>query len=240
MMVSAPLTAPSTLTGYLLVNKPSGPTSFDLIRWLRRTHKKLKVGHSGTLDPLASGLMILLIGKATKVQDRFMKLDKTYLCQVRLGKRTDTADRMGKVVEEKIVPTINSTDLENALKEFVGPQNQMPPMFAAIKKDGVPLYKLARKGEVVERTARAIQIYSMELIGQDGNDLFTFRVRCSSGTYVRTLAEDVAIRLGTLGTVESLVREEIGPYKLVDAVPGETLQTLDESGLSLLLKEIVA
>ncbi len=228
------------LSGVLLVNKPSGPTSYDLIRWLRRGRRTLKVGHAGTLDPLASGLMILLVGAATKRQDGFMKLDKTYLCGIRLGRRTDTADIQGQTTEEKEIPPLTTETILEACRSFVGAQTQIPPMYAAIKKDGVPLYKLARKGQVIEREPRSITLYSVDFLDFE-NGLITLRVRCSSGTYVRTLAEDLAQKLGTLGCVESLVREEIGTFHLREALPGESLQNAtDESLLSFLQKSTVS
>lgn len=211
------------LSGVLFVNKPSGPTSFDLIRWLRRSFPKLKVGHAGTLDPLASGLMILLVGNATKQQGSFMKLDKTYHCRLRFGVRTDTGDRVGKVVEEKPVPSWSEADIDTALRSFIGRQAQIPPMYAAIKKDGTPLYKMARKGIVIDRQPREIEIYSLDRLSPLSENLLEIRVRCTSGTYVRSLAEDLGVKLGTVATVDALERESVGPYTLTAAIPAEAL-----------------
>lgn len=229
------VTAAPILSGVLLVNKPSGPTSFDLIRWLRRGHKNLKLGHAGTLDPLASGLMILLIGNATKRQDTFMKLDKTYLCGIRLGVSTDTGDTQGKILEEVSVPELSSEEISRVCQSMLGAQSQIPPMYAAIKKDGVPLYKLARRGQTVERAPRPIRIDALKVLSLARNCL-TIRVDCSSGTYVRSLAEDLSKKLGTVGCVESLKRERIGKFNLDNAYPGESLKscTMDELASHLL------
>src|SRR5262245_59393007 len=136
--------------GLLLVDKPSGPTSYDLVRWIKRSVKDTKIGHCGTLDPLASGLMLILLGKATKKQSTLMSQEKVYLCGMRLGESTDTGDMTGNVTQTAPVPAIDAADLERVAKKFVGTHLQTPPMYSAIKQSGVPLYKLARRGKVVE------------------------------------------------------------------------------------------
>lgn len=217
-------------SGLLLVNKPSGPTSYDIIRWIKKAAKPARVGHSGTLDPLASGLLILLLGSATKRQSEVMKLRKIYRCVMKLGVKTDSGDMMGNILEEKPVPSLTPEQINSALDQFRGEIDQIPPMFAAIKKDGVPLYKLARKGITVERTPRRITIYAISLLNNNGNEI-EFRAECSAGTYVRTLVEDIAAKLGTVAAVSALEREAIGPYTVSNAVPGEQLKTMNPEEL---------
>jgi len=214
-----------TLDGVLLVDKPSGPTSYDIIRWLKRIIKDVRIGHSGTLDPLASGLLIILLGKATKKQSDFMNMEKIYRCQLKLGVRTNTGDVTGTPVERLPVKQMEQAQLREVLESFVGAQSQMPPMFSALKKEGVPLYKLARKGQTVERSPRQIMIHSIEFLGS-GEGTIDFRVRCSSGTYVRTLVEDVGSRLGSAATMSALVREGIGSFLLAEAVSGMELRSM--------------
>ncbi len=187
MLTSFPLpTAVKSFDGFILVDKPSGPTSYDMIRWVKRIVKGVKIGHCGTLDPLASGLLIILLGKATKKQSQFMGLDKTYRCHMRLGIQTDSGDITGKVIQEAQVPNLNSEMIQTIFQKMTGPQLQIPPMYSALKVQGTPLYKLARKGVVVKRDPRPIQIFSLDLLNVTDNKEIEFKVHCSSGTYVRT------------------------------------------------------
>lgn len=216
------------MTGLLLVDKSSGPTSYDLIRWIKRTIKKNKIGHCGTLDPLASGLMLILIGReATKKQTSLMKQEKVYKCGMRLGLATETGDITGKIVETRPVPAIDKNILDHIQKKFTGSQMQTPPMYSALKKEGVPLYKLARQGKTVERAPRPITIHALDFLKTEGVE-WEFRVKCSSGTYVRTLVEDIAKEMGSIATMASLVREKIGNYELGQAISGEELKSMSE------------
>ena len=226
---------PGQPNGLLVVDKPSGPTSYDLIRWLKRRVKGVKIGHCGTLDPMASGVMILLLGRATKAQSRLMGCDKTYRWRMRLGVRTDTGDITGNVVESRAVDAPTEERFAEVLRRFLGERDQIPPMYSALKKNGTPLYKLARRGEFVEREPRRIRIDSAESLGRIGNDEWEGRVRCSAGTYVRTLMEEIAAELGTVGTLAALVRESVGEWNLSLAMPGERLRSgTDEELLSAL------
>ncbi len=208
-------------SGILLVDKPSGPTSYDILRWLKRVVGKQKMGHCGTLDPLASGLLIVLFGKATKTQDLYLKERKTYVCRMKLGMKTNSGDCTGEIIEEKPVPSgITRDAVEKIFFGFLGKREQIPPMFSAVKKDGVPLYKLARKGMTVERKPRAIEIFSLDLAAFQLPDELEFRVHCSHGTYVRTLVEDIGAQLGTVATMKALVRESIGPFHVREALSG--------------------
>jgi tRNA pseudouridine55 synthase len=216
------------LNGLLLVNKPSGPTSYDVIRHVKRKFKGIKIGHSGTLDPLASGLMILLLGSATKSQAVLMNQDKIYLCRARLGTKTDTGDCTGKIIQESSVPSMDEVYFKSKLINFIGEIEQIPPMYFAIKKEGVPLYKLARKGKTIEREKRKVKIYSINLIEMIKASEFEIEVHCSSGTYVRTLVEDVGESLGTCATMTALQRISIGPYDVKKSVDLEWITRATE------------
>ncbi len=226
------------IEGLLLVNKPSGPTSYDIIRWIKRKIKNVKIGHCGTLDPLASGLMIILLGRgATKKQGDLMGRDKVYRCGLTLGLKTDSGDITGKKIAEASVPSINSEKLSAVAKKMTGPQLQVPPMYSALKVEGTPLYKLARKGETVERKPRPITVHDFQFLNSSQEKL-EFRVHCSSGTYVRVLAEDVGEALGSVATMASLVRESIGDYQLKDSLDGEQLKEMDEAQIAAALRPV--
>jgi tRNA pseudouridine55 synthase len=201
-----------------------------MIRWVKRAFHPAKLGHAGTLDPLASGLLILLVGAATKRQSHIMGQTKIYRCTMKLGVKTDSADLMGHVVEEKPVPPLTREQVEAVFKQFIGDSEQIPPMYAAIKKDGVPLYKLARQGITIERAARKISIHSLELLDVRPNEI-DFRATCSSGTYVRTLVEDIAAKLGTVSAVSALEREAIGSYTVAQALDGNKLKAMTSEEL---------
>lgn len=235
MVVKSPF---PLLSGLLLINKPSGPTSYDMIRRLKRVVPGVKIGHCGTLDPLAEGLLIILLGRATKHQAALMALDKTYLCHIRFGVKTDSGDITGKEVARGCVPApLTAEVLKPHLASFIGVQTQVPPMHSALKHKGQPLYKLARKGISVERKERTITVYSMELSGLLNDSDIQFRVRCSSGTYVRTLAEDLASQLGSYATMVHLVRESIGPYTVDQALLGDQLLSMGPQDLLLHVRD---
>lgn len=203
--------------GLLLVNKPSGITSFKLVNTIRKKLQIKKAGHCGTLDPLASGLMLVLLGKATKMQDNFMKKDKVYLADIRLGLRTESGDLDGNIVSESDYSHVTNEKIQNVCAGFIGEIEQIPPMFSALKVGGRKLYDLARKGIEIERKARKIMIYSIDVLNFS-NGIIKIRVKCSSGTYIRTLAEDIGKKLETDAVLNNLVREEIGVYSLAEAV----------------------
>ena len=198
--------------GLLIINKPSGMTSHDVVAITRKSLKTKSVGHTGTLDPLATGVLVLCIGAATKLVQYLTCEDKEYDVEMQLGIKTDTGDITGKIIEEKTVP-IDVTNINNVFKDFVGKQKQTPPMYSAIKKDGVKLYELARKGIEVERDARDIEIFNISAIECDESKL-KFRVHCSKGTYIRVLCEDIAQKLGTCGTMTMLTRIKTGNFKI--------------------------
>lgn len=210
-------------SGLLLVNKPVGITSFKLVHIIKKKLNVKKAGHCGTLDPLASGLMIVLIGKYTKLQDKFMKQDKVYYATIKLGIKTDSGDLDGKIVSQSDFSHVTKDLAEKACKSFVGKIKQIPPMYSALKVNGQKLYELARKGITVERKPREITIYDIELVDFK-EDTFSVRIKCSSGTYIRTLSEDIGAKLNTDTVLINLVREEIGKYKLKDAVNIEDIK----------------
>lgn len=224
--------APNVLNGLLLVDKPSGPTSYDVIRVVKRAVVKgTKIGHCGTLDPMASGLLILLFGQSTKKQSLIMGKDKIYRTQIQFGLKTDSADTTGKKIAEGPLPLLNDSTIASAVAKLSGEREQLPPMYSALKVEGTPLYKLARKGQVVERKPRLIHIYSIKLLNIVSPEVVELRVHCSSGTYIRTLAEELGEAMGSVATMKSLVREKIGEFSLEDALPGNDLFKLNESQL---------
>lgn len=217
--------------GILLINKPSGPTSYDMIRWIKPKLHGAKVGHAGTLDPLASGLLIVLVGKATRRQSDIMGTDKIYRCALRFGLRTDTGDITGRTVECSSAPAPSGDGLWRLLSTVAGNQTQVPPMYSALKHKGTPLYKLARAGKTVERAPRQVSIKWVEPLGQDGNDL-SFRIRCTSGTYVRTLVEDIGVASRAGATMTALERESVGQFNVDQAVSGQQLKDMSEEALA--------
>ncbi len=203
--------------GLLLVHKPPGVTSHDVVDAARRILRLRRIGHTGTLDPIAEGLLILLVGAATRHQRTFQGHDKTYEGALRLGVRTDTGDAAGATIEEAPIPPVDPARLAEVIAGFRGAVSQTPPAYSAVKVRGRPAYWWTRRRQPVTLAPRTVQIYEFDLLGQEG-DLVMFRIRCSAGTYVRTLAEAVAERLGTVGHLDRLVRIAIGRWMLGDAV----------------------
>lgn len=206
--------------GFILINKNTGISSHSVVNKLRRITGIRKIGHAGTLDPLASGLMILAIGReATKKIDQYVKLDKEYIATLHLGAETDTYDREGNEVfcdKEFSERKINQEIIENILKSFVGPLDQIPPMFSAKKVKGQRLYDLARKGIEIERKASKINIYKIDFISYEA-PLLKIKIKCSSGTYIRSIAFDFGRALGCGAYLEALERTEIGKFRIEDS-----------------------
>lgn len=209
--------------GVLLVDKPSGCTSHDVVAKLRRCLGMKRIGHAGTLDPLATGLLLMLIGKATKVSQFLMSLDKEYEGVMKLGETTDSHDSDGEVREVREVPDLAAEAVVAEMKTFVGDQYQTPPMFSAKKVAGVPLYKLARKGKEIEREPRFINVSKFELLEMDLPSL-RFVLACSKGTYVRTIAHDLGERLGCGAHLTALRRTRIDRFNVADAVTLEQVE----------------
>ena len=212
----APPRKMEALDGILLVDKPAGPTSHDIVAAVRRNFGIKKVGHGGTLDPQATGLLILLLGKGTKLSSRFLGSDKIYEGRIRLGIATNSQDADGEIVSESDWSGVTKEDLLEQMKALTGDIYQKPPMVSAVKVDGVPLYKRARKGEVVERKPRLVHIYSFKLIDFEPPQA-RFTVKCTKGTYVRTLCADIGEALGCGAHLDQLRRTASGTLKIADA-----------------------
>jgi tRNA pseudouridine55 synthase len=204
-------------SGILPVDKPSGCTSFQVVAHLRRLLRADKIGHGGTLDPDATGVLPILLGEATKLTPYLVDLDKEYVATVRLGVVTDTEDLSGTVLATPAVPDVDARAIETALSRFVGVIRQVPPMYSALHKDGKRLYELAREGRTVPREARDVVVHAIALESVALPDL-TVRVRCGKGTYIRTLAADLGVALGSGAALAALVRTRVGPYAIDDAI----------------------
>lgn len=204
-------TIPAMTNGILLLDKPLGLSSNAAVQRVRRAFGRVKAGHTGSLDPLATGMLPVCLGEATKVAGYLLDGDKDYEFTMRLGARTATGDLEGEVVERCAVPADLEARIAGALPAFLGPIPQVPPMYSALKRDGQPLYRLARQGVEVEREARHVTIHALELLGVTGDEA-TLRVRCSKGTYVRVLAEDLARSLGSCAHLAALRRTAVAPF----------------------------
>ena len=205
--------------GILLVDKPAGCTSADVVRAVKRRHRPASIGHLGTLDPMATGVLPLCLGAGTRVAQFLGAQSKAYTGTIRLGERTDTADVTGRVVERRPVPAVEQMDLEGVARSFLGEGQQIPPMYSAIRRGGRRLYELARDGVEVERPPRPIRIDRFRLTRAQRAGELSFEVACSKGTYVRVLAEDVGAALGTLGTLADLRRTEFGDFFVSECEP---------------------
>ena len=214
------------LDGVLLLDKPVGPSSSAALQAVKRLLQADKAGHAGTLDPLASGLLPLLFGEATKFAQFGLDSVKEYVAGIRLGISTDTGDAEGAVLERHAVD-VDDARLARALERFRGEIGQVPPMYSALKHGGQPLYALARAGQTVERSARRVTVHELELLERT-RDLVRVRVRCSKGTYVRQLATDLGTELGTGAHLEALRRTAVGGYRLGQAVALDDLQAMGE------------
>lgn len=211
-----------TLDGVLLIDKPYGCSSFDVLRRLKYHFGIVKLGHAGTLDPLATGLLVVVLGKATKLSQSFMCGQKEYTGTIQLGVETSTYDSEGEIVNTHSVEGVTKDQVQTAMQAFLGDQYQQPPMFSAKKKNGVPLYKLARKGQEVEREPNFITVFKFEMEHFLLPNI-TFRVTCSKGTYIRSLAYDLGKRIGCGAHLTALRRTRSGSFSINDAIPLEEL-----------------
>jgi tRNA pseudouridine55 synthase len=224
--------------GVLLLNKPSGITSNRSLQIVKRLLNARKAGHTGSLDPLATGMLPLCFGEATKVCAYLLDTDKTYRVTARLGTATDTGDADGQVIDTAAVPQLSPGEWDAILQRFVGDSTQIPPMYSALKKDGKRLYELARKGEIVERKPRPISVYEIRLLEIAGSRL-VLRVSCSKGTYVRTLVEDIARRAGTVAHISRLHRESVGHFRSDDMLDLTSIEALAEESPEALRKRLM-
>lgn len=223
------------MEGVLLVDKPQGLTSHDVVYRLRRKLSMKKIGHAGTLDPMATGLLIMLIGKATRISQYLMSVDKVYEGEATLGVLTDSQDAEGEVMETRPVPELSEPQVREVMKGFLGDQYQTPPMHSAIKIGGVPLYKMARKGEEVEREPRFIRVSAFNLLSFSSPKL-TFDLHCTKGTYVRTIAYDLGNKLGCGAHLSALRRTGSGKFTIGQCV---TLDEIEAMPLSEIEKRLI-
>lgn len=235
------------MDGILVVNKSKGLTSNDIVKKVKKI-LNTKVGHTGTLDPNATGVLPLLLGNATKISKYLINHDKEYEAVIKLGAKTTTADVEGKIIEEKEVnkEKLKKENIEEVLKSFIGKQQQIPPIYSAIKVNGKKLYEYARQGKEVEIKARNIEIYDLKLLKIDSkNDELTINVKCSKGTYIRSLCEDIAVKLETLGYMKELNRIQVGEFNIKDSATIEEFKANIENkdysniiGIEKIFKEI--
>lgn len=214
------------MNGIIIINKPKGCTSHDIVYKIKKMFNQ-KVGHTGTLDPMATGVLPILVGKGTLCSKYLINHDKIYEVELQLGKKTDTADIEGNVIEEKEVldNILDINNVESVLKTFLGKQKQTPPMYSAIKVKGKKLYEYARKGQNIEVEPRNIEIYNIQLININKEEkIVKFKVHCSKGTYIRSLCEDIATRLETIGFMKNLNRIQVGDFNIKNAIEIEELE----------------
>ena len=209
------------MDGVLIINKPKGYTSHDIVNIVKKDLNTPKVGHAGTLDPNATGVLPILIGNATKISKYLIEHDKIYIAELQLGEKSSTGDLEGKIIEEKEIPKLNIEEINNVLKSFLGKQQQIPPIYSAIKINGKKAYEYARKGNKLKIEPREIEIMNISLI-KFQNNVITFEVKCSKGTYIRVLCEDIAEKLGTVGLMKNLCRIRVNDFDL------ENSYTLDD------------
>jgi len=217
------------VSGIILLDKPLGITSNRALQIVKRLFNAAKAGHTGSLDPLATGLLPLCLGEATKVSGFLLDADKSYLATIKLGVKTTSADAEGDVIQTRHVLNYSEKQISAAITPFIGDIEQVPPMHSALKVDGQPLYKLAHQGQVIERKARPVHIFEIDVLRFEDDEI-DIHVVCSKGTYIRTLAEDIGEQLGCGAHLSALRRTSSGPFDIEDSVTLEELETLSESG----------
>ena len=225
------------LSGSLLINKEIGLTSRQEVNNISRKLGEKKAGHIGTLDPFADGLLIVLLGSSTKIAPFLEIMDKTYLATLKLGAKTNTGDLTGEAVETKEIPELTKDKISQVLRGFLGKSSQIPPLFSALKVNGQEMYKYARKGIEIERKPREIEIFEIYLISFEKDEV-TFLAKVSKGTYIRTLGEDIANKLGTVGHLTKLSRIAIGPYSLKDAKKSSEISEQDLIPIEKMLSHV--
>ena len=205
------------MDGVLIINKPKGYTSHDIVNIVKKQLNITKVGHAGTLDPNATGVLPVLIGNATKISKYLIEHDKVYIAELKLGEKSSTGDLEGEIIEKKSVPKLNEDQIKDTLKLFLGKQQQIPPMYSSIKINGKKAYEYARKGLKGEMEPREIEIMNISLMKFQDN-IITFKVKCSKGTYIRVLCEDIAKSLGTVGLMKELCRIKVNEFDIKNSV----------------------
>ena len=226
------------MNGLLIINKPKGYTSHDIVNVLRKKLNTKKIGHTGTLDPNATGVLPILVGTATKISKYLIEHEKTYIATLELGKKTDTGDAEGKIIEEDTnIKDISEEEIESVLKTFIGKQKQIPPMYSAIKIDGKKLYEYAREGKKVELQPREIEILDIDLMKCNRSEI-QFIVRCSKGTYIRTLCEDIAEKLETIGYMKELQRTSVNQFNLEESISIDDLDNVNVQEKIISIEEV--
>ena len=215
------------ISGIVLLDKPLGITSNRALQIVKRLFNTAKAGHTGSLDPLATGLLPLCLGEATKVSGFLLDANKSYIATIKLGVKTSSADAEGEVIETRPVENYSKKQIKAAIDHFIGDIEQIPPMHSALKVDGQPLYKLAHQGLVIERKARSVHIFDIEILRHEADEI-EIAVDCSKGTYIRTLAEDIGEKLGCGAHLSALRRTASGPFELEDSITLEELENLAE------------
>ncbi len=223
------------MNGVLIVNKPESYTSHDIVNILRKELNIKKIGHAGTLDPQATGVLPILIGQATKISKYLIEHNKTYMAELKLGEKTTTGDLEGEVIETKGVPNLSEEQIKQVLKTFLGKQKQTPPIYSAVKINGKKAYEYAREGKIVNIEPREIEIKQISLIKFEGK-VIIFKVECSKGTYIRKLCEDIAVRLGTIGVMQKLCRLNVDNFKIEQSV---TIEEIRKKGIDIVNEKII-
>jgi len=222
------------MQGVIIIDKPKGYTSHDVVNILRKELQTKKVGHTGTLDPNATGVLPILIGEATKISKYLIEHDKEYIATIYLGAKTNTGDSEGEIIEEKTITELNEETIKTVLESFLGKQMQIPPIYSAIKINGKKAYEYAREGQEIKLEPRKINIKSIELINYEKNEI-TFKVECSKGTYIRVLCENIAEKLETVGYMKELRRTKVNEFNIEQAI---TINEVKEDKETVLKKII--
>lgn len=218
------------MNGVLIINKPKGYTSHDIVNILRKELNTKKIGHTGTLDPNATGVLPVLVGQATKISKYLIEHDKTYIAELKLGEKSSTGDIEGEIVEKKNVPELTTEQIKTILNSFIGKQLQTPPIYSSIKINGKKAYEYARNGETVDIPPREIEIMSI-FLKKFEKDIITFEVECSKGTYIRVLCEDIAEKLGTVGLMSNLTRTKVDQFDIEKSFTLEQVKNKEEISL---------
>lgn len=218
------------MDGVLIINKPKGYTSYDVVSIVKKKLSISKVGHTGTLDPNATGVLPILVGKATKISKYLIEHNKTYVAELRLGEKSATGDIEGEIVERKSIPNLKENKIEETLETFLGKQMQKPPIYSSIKINGKKAYEYTRKGQTVEIEPRKIEIMEISLIKFE-NNIITFSTSCSKGTYIRVLCEDIAEKLGTVGLMQNLIRTRVDKFDIKDSFTLENVEKANIIGI---------
>ncbi len=225
------------MNGLLNVYKPPGMTSYDVVAKVKKELKIKKIGHTGTLDPMASGVLVLCLGKATKISQYITLSKKSYIGELTLGYKIDTQDQEGKVLKYSD-NQVTDKEIIKVFNNFKGEIEQIPPMYSAVKFKGKKLYELAREGKIVKRDPRLVTIYNLEIIKIDQNKKILFYVECSSGTYIRTLCDDIGTKLGTYGYMSYLIRTKVGNFKIEDSIGVNVIENKNRDFIQKLVQPI--